>query len=82
MVMGFGQQNHSHPPHNNLTNTIFVPQQNSHQNIPIIQVNSPFVGPPQPPMTPIQQQQQQQTINQYNALINQIPIHQSIMMPR
>jgi hypothetical protein len=84
VVVGYGQQNYPHPPaQNNVTNPQFIPPQNTHQNHPVI-VNNAFVGSPTPPITPIQQQppQQQQNFNQYNTLMNQIPIHQSFMMPR
>jgi hypothetical protein len=86
VVTGFSQQNHPQPPQNNITNPQFVQQQNTHQNLQVIQVNNAYVGQ-QSPITPIQsppqqQQQQQQIFNQYNTLMNQIPIHQSFMMPR
>jgi hypothetical protein len=88
VVMGFGQQNHPQPPQNNITNQQFVQQPNSHQNLPVIQVNNAYVGSQQSPIPQFQQQpqqqqpQQQQIFNQYNTLMNQIPIHQSFMMPR
>lgn len=66
--MGFGQP---HPPVNQI-----YPPNTKIQNLGI-QNNNVFVSAPQPNLASIQQ-----NIGQYNAIISQIPVHQSIVMPR
>jgi hypothetical protein len=53
-------------------------QQAPHQNIPLLPMNNPYPGQPLPPIP----SQQNMSNIPFSQIINQMPIHQSIMMHR